>query len=109
MGGIVLVAALVFLISSATRFLYRGQKALTGAVRVFICAFNSDLLSEYFAGVNVQRSVAMWMVPTSMTNNVHAINAREGGSFRISFTYGAHRQVSWALREARDERAGCRK
>jgi hypothetical protein len=29
----------------------------------------------------------MWMVPTSMTSHVHAINAREGGSFWI--TYGA--------------------
>ncbi|MFL6970383.1 MAG: SRPBCC family protein [Xanthobacteraceae bacterium] len=33
--------------------------------------------------------VAMWMVPTGMTSHVHAFDAREGGSFRISLTYDA--------------------
>jgi uncharacterized protein YndB with AHSA1/START domain len=33
------------------------------------------------------RSVAMWMVPTGMTSQVHEFDAREGGSFRISLTY----------------------
>jgi len=33
------------------------------------------------------RAVAMWMVPTGMTSHVHAFDAREGGSFRISLTY----------------------
>ena len=32
-------------------------------------------------------AVAMWMVPDGMTSQVHAFDAREGGSFRISLTY----------------------
>ena len=32
-------------------------------------------------------AVAMWKVPTGMTSHVHAFDAREGGSFRISLTY----------------------
>jgi uncharacterized protein YndB with AHSA1/START domain len=35
------------------------------------------------------RAVASWMVPTGMTSHVHAFDAREGGSFRISLTYDA--------------------
>ena len=35
------------------------------------------------------QAVATWMVPTGMTNSVHAFDAREGGSFRISPTYDA--------------------
>jgi uncharacterized protein YndB with AHSA1/START domain len=35
------------------------------------------------------RAVATWMVPTDMTSHVHAFDAREGGSFRISLTYDA--------------------
>jgi uncharacterized protein YndB with AHSA1/START domain len=35
------------------------------------------------------RAVAKWMVPDGMTSHVHAFDAREGGSFRISLTYGA--------------------
>jgi uncharacterized protein YndB with AHSA1/START domain len=34
-------------------------------------------------------AVAMWRVPTGMTSRVHAFDAREGGSFRISLTYDA--------------------
>src|ERR671938_137573 len=33
------------------------------------------------------RAVAAWMVPAGMTSQVHAFDAREGGSFRISLTY----------------------
>lgn len=33
------------------------------------------------------RAVAIWMVPTGMTSQVHEFDAREGGSFRISLTY----------------------
>ena len=33
------------------------------------------------------RAVATWMVPTGMTSQVHAFDAREGGLFRISLTY----------------------
>jgi uncharacterized protein YndB with AHSA1/START domain len=32
-------------------------------------------------------AVATWKVPTGMTSHVHAFDAREGGSFRISLTY----------------------
>ena len=35
------------------------------------------------------RAVATWTVPTGMTSHVHAFDAREGGSFRISLTYDA--------------------
>ena len=35
------------------------------------------------------RAVATWMVPTGMTSHVHAVDPREGGSFRISLTYDA--------------------
>jgi len=35
------------------------------------------------------RAVAIWKVPTGMTSHVHAFDAREGGSFRISLTYDA--------------------
>ena len=35
------------------------------------------------------RAVATWMVPTGMSSQVHAFDAREGGSFRISLTYDA--------------------
>jgi uncharacterized protein YndB with AHSA1/START domain len=34
-------------------------------------------------------AVALWMVPRGMTSHVHAFDAREGGSFRISLTYDA--------------------
>ena len=33
------------------------------------------------------RAVAAWKVPTGMTSHVHAFDAREGGSLRISLTY----------------------
>jgi uncharacterized protein YndB with AHSA1/START domain len=33
------------------------------------------------------RVVASWKVPTGMACHVHAFDAREGGSFRISLTY----------------------
>jgi uncharacterized protein YndB with AHSA1/START domain len=32
-------------------------------------------------------AVQAWMVPDGMTSRVHAFDAREGGSFRISLTY----------------------
>jgi hypothetical protein len=32
-------------------------------------------------------AVATWMVPDGMTSHVHAFDAHEGGSFRISLTY----------------------
>lgn len=35
------------------------------------------------------RAIGTWMVPVGMTSHVHAFDAREGGSFRISLTYEA--------------------
>lgn len=32
-------------------------------------------------------AIAKWRVPTGMTGHVHAFDAREGGTFRISLTY----------------------
>ena len=34
-------------------------------------------------------AVKTWMVPPGMTSHVHAFEAREGGTFRISLTYDA--------------------
>lgn len=34
-------------------------------------------------------AVAAWKVPNGMTSHVHAFDAREGGSYRISLTYDA--------------------
>jgi uncharacterized protein YndB with AHSA1/START domain len=34
-------------------------------------------------------AISKWMVPNGMTSHVHAFDAREGGSFRISLTYDA--------------------
>jgi uncharacterized protein YndB with AHSA1/START domain len=34
-------------------------------------------------------AVAIWKVPTGMTSHVHAFDARQGGTFRISLTYDA--------------------
>jgi Activator of Hsp90 ATPase homolog 1-like protein len=35
------------------------------------------------------RAIAKWKVPAGTTCHVHAFDAREGGSFRISLTYDA--------------------
>jgi len=35
------------------------------------------------------RAIAKWKVPDGMTCHLHAFDAREGGSFRISLTYDA--------------------
>jgi uncharacterized protein YndB with AHSA1/START domain len=34
-------------------------------------------------------AVQQWMVPDQMTSQIHAFDAREGGTFRISLTYDA--------------------
>jgi len=49
---------------------------------------NAPRASVYRALLDA-RAVATWMVPTGMTGRVHAFDAREGGSFRISLTYDA--------------------
>lgn len=35
------------------------------------------------------RAIARWRVPAGMTSRVHAFEAREGGTFRVSLTYDA--------------------
>jgi uncharacterized protein YndB with AHSA1/START domain len=47
---------------------------------------NAPRASVYRALLDA-RAVATWKVPTGMTSHVHAFDAREGGSFRISLTY----------------------
>src|SRR5215213_5507528 len=47
---------------------------------------NAPRAAVYRALLDAQ-AVATWMVPDGMTSHVHAFEAREGGSFRISLTY----------------------
>ena len=47
---------------------------------------NAPRASVYRALLDT-RAVAAWMVPSGMKSHVHAFDAREGGSFRISLTY----------------------
>jgi uncharacterized protein YndB with AHSA1/START domain len=49
---------------------------------------NAPRAIVYHALIDAQ-AVAQWMVPSGMTSHVHAFDAREGGSFRISLTYDA--------------------
>jgi uncharacterized protein YndB with AHSA1/START domain len=50
------------------------------------CRVNAPRASVYRALLD-PRAVATWKVPTGMTCHLHAFDAREGGSFRISLTY----------------------
>jgi uncharacterized protein YndB with AHSA1/START domain len=50
------------------------------------CHVNAPRASVYRALLDAN-AVATWKVPTGMTSHVHAFDAREGGSFRISLTY----------------------
>src|SRR5437879_12742546 len=52
------------------------------------CRMNAPRAIVYRALLDA-RAVATWMAPTGMTSRVHAFDAREGGSFRISLTYDA--------------------
>ena len=49
---------------------------------------NAPRASVYRALLDA-RAVAAWKVPTGMTSHVHAFDAREGGSFRVSLAYDA--------------------
>jgi uncharacterized protein YndB with AHSA1/START domain len=49
---------------------------------------NAPRASVYRALLDA-RAVATWMVPNGMSSEVHAFDAREGASFRISLTYDA--------------------
>ena len=42
-----------------------------------------------YAALIDAKAVVKWKVPDGMTSQVHAFDAREGGSFRISLTYDA--------------------
>jgi uncharacterized protein YndB with AHSA1/START domain len=52
------------------------------------CHINAPRASVYRALLDA-RAIAKWKVPDGMTCHVHAFDAREGGSFRISLTYDA--------------------
>src|SRR3979411_1592371 len=45
--------------------------------------------SIVYQALLVARAVAKWMVPDGMTSHLHAFDAREDGSFRISLPYDA--------------------
>jgi uncharacterized protein YndB with AHSA1/START domain len=45
--------------------------------------------AEVYRALVDARAVSTWMVPAGMTSRVHAFDAREGGTFRISLTYDA--------------------
>src|SRR6266536_3162465 len=45
--------------------------------------------STVYAALLDEQAVPKWKVPDGMTCQVHAFDAREGGSFRISLTYDA--------------------
>src|SRR6266511_1720533 len=49
---------------------------------------NASRARVYCALLDAQ-AIPKWKVPTGMTCHVHAFDAREGGSFRISLTYDA--------------------
>lgn len=50
--------------------------------------FNAPAAAVYRALLD-PRAVAKWKVPDGMTCHVHALDPREGGSFRVSLTYDA--------------------
>ena len=50
------------------------------------CQINAPRATVYRALLDA-RAIAKWKVPDGMTCHVHAFDAREGGSFRISLTY----------------------
>ena len=52
------------------------------------CHVNAPRASVYRALLDPD-AIAKWRVPTGMTSQVHAFDAREGGTFRVSLTYDA--------------------
>lgn len=58
------------------------------SLHVLECGRELDPRERYRALLDA-RAVATWMVLTGMTSHVHAFDAREGGSFRISLAYDA--------------------
>jgi uncharacterized protein YndB with AHSA1/START domain len=53
---------------------------------------NAPRARVYEALVDAE-AIAQWRVPTAMTCEVHELDAREGGSLRVSLTYAAPGQV----------------
>ena len=45
--------------------------------------------AKVYAALIDADAIAKWKVPTGMTSHIHAFDAREGGTFRISLTYDA--------------------
>ncbi|MFJ6836927.1 SRPBCC family protein [Streptomyces sp. NPDC091209] len=45
--------------------------------------------AEVYRALLDATAVAKWRVPTGMSGEVHAFDAREGGAFRVSLTYEA--------------------
>lgn len=43
--------------------------------------------SKVYRALLDPQAIAVWKVPNDMTCHVHAFDAREGGSFRVSLTY----------------------
>ena len=43
--------------------------------------------AKVYAALLDPTAIARWKVPDGMTSRIHAFDAREGGSFRISLTY----------------------
>jgi uncharacterized protein YndB with AHSA1/START domain len=52
------------------------------------CKMQAPRARIYRALLNAQ-AIARWRVPTGMSSEVHAFDAREGGMFRVSLTYDA--------------------
>jgi uncharacterized protein YndB with AHSA1/START domain len=92
------------------RFAYKlrsAQTCVSGSLRIElrqrICCYLSGVSStstrisrhlnarpaEVYRALVDARAVSTWMVPAGMTSRVHAFDAREGGTFRISLTYDA--------------------
>jgi uncharacterized protein YndB with AHSA1/START domain len=43
--------------------------------------------ARVYSALTDANAIAKWKVPTGMTSHVHAFEAHEGGSFRVSLTY----------------------
>jgi len=59
----------------------------TGVSSTRICQHINASRASIYQALLDPRAVAIWKVPAGMTCHVHAFDAREGGSFRISLTY----------------------
>jgi uncharacterized protein YndB with AHSA1/START domain len=67
--------------------LHKHKEKFMSSTRIS-CHINAPRASVYRALLD-PLVVATWKVPDGMTCQVHAFDAREGGSFRVSLTYDA--------------------